>query len=330
MSLRISRFGIAAALAAVMTLSPAAVAQNAAAPAAAAQAEPSADTPIGSGPHRAVMEMEPSLPGFTFYRPADLATSGDHSLPVVLWGNGACANTGNAFRAFLSEIASYGYVVIALGPINPAAPIFETPHLPHAGPATAFVLPANLPPPATHTAQIIQALDWISSRAVQATQYRGKLNTANVAVMGMSCGGAQTIEAAADPRFKTAVIWNSGLFPGGTSMAGGRNLTKEDLNRLHAPTAYISGDESDIAFVNANDDYARLAQTSLPVFRAWERGVGHGGNYGLPNGGEFAGVGVAWLNWRLKGDQRAGLMFRGPDCGLCVNPRWVVQSSHLE
>ncbi|MES1200918.1 MAG: alpha/beta hydrolase [Pseudomonadota bacterium] len=318
------RHALAGVLALTLACSGAAFAQNAA-----PQLDPPADTPIGSGPHKAVMEMEPALPGFTFYRPADLAELPDRSLPIVLWGNGACANTGNAFRAFLSEIASYGYLVIALGPIDPGATIFETQHLPHAGAAPPIVLPPNMPPPATRTAQLIQALDWATGSAAQSTRYRGKLNTTAVAVMGMSCGGAQTIEAAADPRFKTAVVWNAGLFPGGTSMAGGRNLTKDDLNRLHAPTAYISGDESDIAFINANDDYARLAQMGLPVFRGWERGVGHGGNYGLPSGGEFAGIGVAWLNWQLKGDQRAGLMFRGADCGLCVNPRWVVQSSHL-
>jgi hypothetical protein len=28
---------------------------------------------------------------------------------------------------------------------------------------------------------------------------------------------------------------------------------------------------------------------------------------------------------QLKGDARSGLMFEGPDCGLCVNPKWVVR-----
>ncbi len=148
--------------------------------------------------------------------------------------------------------------------------------------------------------------------------------------MGMSCGGAKLIEAAVDPRVRTAVMWNSGLFPDGTAMGGGRHLTKDDLARMNGTIAYISGDQTDIAFANAEDDTDRLAQAGRGVFRAWQRGVGHGGNYGLPNGGEFAGIAVAWLNWQLKADDRAALMFRGDACGLCVNPRWNVRSHNLD
>lgn len=92
--------------------------------------------------------------------------------------------------------------------------------------------------------------------------------------------------------------------------------------------AYISGDAQDVAFPNANDDFDRL--TSIPVFRGYERGVTHGGTYREPNGGEFSGVAVAWLSWQLKGDQNAALMFRGPNCGLCVDPKWVVRAKHLD
>src|SRR6185312_3939166 len=55
-----------------------------------------ASTPIGSGPHPAIMEVDPGLPTHTLYRPADLAAGG--RLPVVVWGNGACWNAGNSFR----------------------------------------------------------------------------------------------------------------------------------------------------------------------------------------------------------------------------------------
>jgi hypothetical protein len=39
----------------------------------------------------------------------------------VAWGNGACANSAAEFRNLLSEIASHGYLVVAIGP--PAATI---------------------------------------------------------------------------------------------------------------------------------------------------------------------------------------------------------------
>src|SRR5579872_6086273 len=78
--------------------------------------------PTGSGPYKAVMEMDARLPGYTIYRPKDVADLGNAQLPIVLWGNGACANTGNLFQPFLTEISSYGYLVIALGPIRKLKP----------------------------------------------------------------------------------------------------------------------------------------------------------------------------------------------------------------
>ena len=79
--------------------------------------EPGAGPTAGSGPYKAVMEIDPGLPAHTIYRPDDLSALDNAHLPVVVWGNGACANAGNFFAPFLTEIASYGYLVIALGPI---------------------------------------------------------------------------------------------------------------------------------------------------------------------------------------------------------------------
>jgi hypothetical protein len=39
-------------------------------------------------------------------------------MPVIIWGNGACLNIGNMFANFLTEIASYGFMIIANGPAN--------------------------------------------------------------------------------------------------------------------------------------------------------------------------------------------------------------------
>src|SRR6202012_2226851 len=78
-------------------------------------ADIASDTPIGSGPYRAVMEMAAGLPTHTLYPPANMVAAG--KLPIIAWGNGACLNAGNSFRWFLSDIASYGYLIIALGPI---------------------------------------------------------------------------------------------------------------------------------------------------------------------------------------------------------------------
>jgi dienelactone hydrolase len=290
-----------------------------------------AQTPIGSGSYRAIMEVDPGLPTHTLYHPAELSAL--PKLPIVAWGNGACWNVGNAFRWFLSDIASYGYLVIAVGPISqdPLAGRMPTPMapLPPSNAGTVAAGAAKLPPPATRSAQLIDAINWAVAENDRAgSRFFHRLDTHAIAVMGQSCGGVQAIEASADPRVRTSVIWNSGLFPQPTRMAGGAELTKANLKQLHAPTAYISGDDEDIAFANANDDYDRIQ--NLPVLRAYGRGVTHGGTYNERNGGEFAGVAVAWLNWQLKGDARARRLFVGAECGLCVNPHWVVHSKNLQ
>jgi dienelactone hydrolase len=288
-----------------------------------------AATPIGSGPYPAIMETAPGLPTHTLYRPADLGSAG--KLPVVAWGNGACLNMGNSFRWFLSDIASYGYLVIAVGPIVTTLPQFPPESMAPIPPVAASVTAQGamkLPPPATHSSQLIDAINWASAESERrSSPFYHRLDTHNIAIMGQSCGGVQAIEASADPRVRTTVVWNSGLFPQPTAMAGGKTLTKEDLKLLHGPTAYISGDAEDIAFVNANDDFDRIGK--LPILRAYGRGITHAGTYNARNGGEFAGIAVGWLNWQLKGDTRAAKIFVGPDCGLCVNPHWVVRSKNL-
>ena len=175
---------------------------------------------------------------------------------------------------------------------------------------------------------MIDAINWaIAENERAASKYYKHLDSHKIAVMGQSCGGVQAIEVAADPRVTTAMIWNSGLFAKPTNLGGGKTLSKSDLESIHVPVAYISGDAQDIAFNNANADFDYM--TKIPAFRAYERGVGHGGTYREPNGGEFSGIGVAWLDWQLKGDPRTARMFEGRDCGLCVNPKWVVRTKNI-
>ena len=280
---------------------------------------------LGSGPYKATMERPRGLPTHTLYRPADM-TAVKGRLPIIAWGEGACANEGNRFRWFLSEIASHGYFILAVGPIGPAEKEIWLQSAPQ---PQAGALPQKLPPPATHSSQLVDAINWATAENERAgSPFFHRLDPSKVAVMGMSCGGAQAIEVSADPRVTTSVIWNSGLFPGETTMGGGKALTKEDLKLIHAPVAYISGDQSDVAFVNANDDFDRLSQT--PAFRAYRKMTGHGWTYGEVNGGDFGKVGVAWLDWRLKSDTAAGRMFLGAGCGLCADTKWVVRKKNID
>ena len=72
----------------------------------------------GTGPIKAIMVSESSLPTHTVFRPSDLgAATKKGKLPIIVWGNGACANSPWEHVNFLSEVASYGFIVIAIGPM---------------------------------------------------------------------------------------------------------------------------------------------------------------------------------------------------------------------
>jgi dienelactone hydrolase len=299
---------------------------------------PPASTPLGTGPFKAVMEVDPTLAKHTVYRPNDMKAVGSASLPIMVWGNGACAADGNAFRLYLTEIASHGYLVIANGPIGPDRAQFP-PTMPPGRGAAPRAADAPAKPaaprtitstPPTTTAQLIEAIDWaIAENSRQDSRYYGKLDTANIAAAGMSCGGVQAIEASADPRVTTTIVANSGLMPVPTTMTGsGKPVPKESLNLMHGPVLYISGDESDIAYANANDDFDKI--NHIPVFRAFQKGIGHGGTYHDADGGTFGKVTLAWLDWHLKGDKEAAKMFQGNKCGLCTDARWVTRKKKID
>ena len=86
------------------------------------------DTP-GTGLFPAIKEEVASLPDHVVYRPADLGKLGSTKLGLYLYGNGGCSNDGASQRLHLLEIASHGYLAIALGRIRsgPGATVAPTP-----------------------------------------------------------------------------------------------------------------------------------------------------------------------------------------------------------
>jgi dienelactone hydrolase len=274
---------------------------------------PAPDTP-GTGRYPAVKEEVASLPEHVVYRPADLAALGSAKLGLYLFGNGGCSDDGASARMHLLEIASHGYLAVAPGRIRsgPGATAPST-----APPAGA---PGMLSAP-TRAADLLAALDWaLAQNRDPASPYFGRIDERAVAVSGYSCGGLQALQIAADPRVKTLVVMNSGIFNDGAMHISGIDVSKTLLDGIHTPTLYVLGGETDIAYANGMDDVARIK--GVPVFAANLVGVGHGGTYAEPNGGKAAAAVVAWLDWRLRGDARAARQFTGPDCGLCRDPAW--------
>jgi len=174
--------------------------------------------------------------------------------------------------------------------------------------------------------QQIESIDWAYKQNADPTSpYYQKIDVKNLCVAGMSCGGLQTLFNCADPRIKTLMICNSGLFnqQNASQAVGGMPMPpKEKLNDIHTPIIYILGGEEDIAYGNGMDDFHRISH--VPAFAA-NFPVGHGGTYREPHGGEFTVVALAWLNWQLKGDAEAAKQFVGSTPLLPTRKDWTLE-----
>ncbi len=263
----------------------------------------------GMGAYKAIMKEEPTLPVHTVFVPQDLSKFDEtNPLPILVWGNGACSNSPFEHYLFLNEIASHGFIVLATGYIPMTDEWYKG--------------------PMSTTEQQIESMDWAEKQnADPQSPYYNKLDLKNIAVAGMSCGGLQTLFNCADPRIKTLMICNSGLFNqqnAGQAVGGMPMPSKDKLNEIHTSIIYILGGETDIAYGNGMDDFHRISHvpacaTNFPV--------GHGGTYREPHGGEFTVVALAWLQWQLKGDQQAAKMFVGKDCDLSKRKDWTIEKN---
>lgn len=276
----------------------------------------------GDGPYPAIIETDPSLPGHVIYRPADLSPFEDGKLPILVWGNGACVDDGTAHRLHLAQIASYGYLVIAAGAWR-SGPGATEPRA--AQPAAAG---GGLPRAATTTEDVRAGLDWAQAEHNRdGSRFQGKLRTDAAAAAGHSCGGLQAIELAADPRIKTVLVHNSGIFNDGASPIPGMRVDKTVLQRFHSPVIYILGGPTDIAYANGTDDFERLPP--VPAVLA-DLPVGHGGTFSEPMGGAVAHVAVDWLEWQLKDDKTAARTFVGENCRLCTGTDWSIRRKGIQ
>src|SRR5688572_16248968 len=132
--------------------------------AAAAQSQTPAPRTVGPGPHTVTVESYRSLVTHTAYHPTDLGLWGAAKrIPIVSWGNGACARNGIAFAAFLTQIASHGYLAIAVGPrVVPSGPA---------------------PEPIIDDQLLLDAIDWaIRENSDASSSFFNRLDTAKIAV----------------------------------------------------------------------------------------------------------------------------------------------------
>ena len=284
----------------------------------------------GSGPYKAIMMEEPSLATHTIFRPQDISVFGkDNLLPVLVWGNGGCANSPSGHINFLNEVASQGFLIVAIGPSNYQQ--IEGPR-----PGQTGDMPGGMPqmggaPQGGGMPQMSmgdptglkQALEWvIAQNADPSSPYYGKLDVDNIAAAGMSCGGLQALHMSDDARIKTIMVMNSGFFNGGDDKASLAKMKQKSV-------IWILGGNTDIAWENGLDDFRQMSGT-MPAFLCSLDGIGHGGTYMQPFGGDYAKVATAWLKWWLKGDKEAAKMFTGEEPGVSKMQDWMFMRKNIE
>ena len=258
----------------------------------------------GSGPYKAIAVREKSLTDFVVYRPLnmDMAVARNKGkMPVLVFANGGCMDTSIGYENMLADVASYGYVVVAIGELQMFARHEKDQHTP--------------------SSMVAKALDWIGQQAADpGSSYYDKIDETKIAGAGHSCGGAQVLANAADPRLKTYLILNAGM--GKMKMA---DASAKSLKNLHGPILYLVGGTTDVAWQNAQMDYKAIKK--VPVVLADNTRSGHGGTYEQPNGDDNARMVRAWLDWQLKGLTENKTVFI--DGNLKDYQDWTIQHKNF-
>jgi dienelactone hydrolase len=189
----------------------------------------------GTGKYPAKRIKDATLEDHTIYVPITPPPT-DVKLPVLIFGNGGCGNTGSAFTNLLTEIASHGYIVVANG-----APITESTTPKGAAFDWAGIFKTGFKQ--SSVKQMTDAVDWVTKGG--ASKY-GNIDVTKIAVGGQSCGGLQAYSASYhDDRIKLTILFNSGVIEDSKAYL---------LKELKAPVAYIIGGPKDIAYNNVNNE----------------------------------------------------------------------------
>ncbi|KAL3459807.1 Alpha/Beta hydrolase protein [Aspergillus heterothallicus] len=256
----------------------------------------------GTGPFPATYFTDPTLPDHTIYMPPAHNLPRHVSLPVLVWAEGGCSNNGTRFEPFLTNIASYGFIVLALGPPDGTGHIFRD--------------------------AMDDAVTWIQERAGEkkkSSKYN-RVDSSRIAAAGQSCGGLLAYTQRHNDAVGFLGIFNSGLL--GDTPEARENLPEgmiiEDPSVIHEvrkPVFWWLGGQGDVAYPAGTADYHNL--TGVPKWIG-NYPVGHSGTYREPNGGVFGVAAVNWLKWVLKGDKVAARFFTA---GGAEKTGWIETES---
>ncbi|KAF2734662.1 beta xylanase, partial [Polyplosphaeria fusca] len=229
------------------------------------------------------------LPNHTIYKPKNLAAV-NGTMPLLVWGNGACSADGLSHQNFNIEIASYGIIVIASGSPKQSG--------------------------STTSRHMTDAIDYVQKQAGKGDY--SKINMTKIAAAGMSCGGVEAYEVIGDSRVKALGIFNSGQMS--------QDGTNKVVPGIKKPIFFFLGGSSDIAYNNGMRDFAAVS-SGVPTWVGNYKNVGHGGTYGDVNGGTFGKAAQQYFRWILKGETSTANYFTGNGA---KNDGWTTQAKSLD
>ena len=168
----------------------------------------------GSGPYPAGMTTDSSLPSHTIYAPKT-PPPGNLSMPFISWGEGGCSTDGSTYRNFLTEIASYGYVIAADGPATGG------------GSGQSKVQDQR------------DSINWAIKGS--ASKY-GNVDTTRITSAGHSCGGLEAMSVGYhDSRVTHMMLFDIAIF---------QDEKRYLLAELKYPVAWFVGGPKDMGYIN--------------------------------------------------------------------------------
>ena len=312
----------------------------------------------GTGPFKSEVVGDASCPGFTVYRPQNLkeVVAKQGVLPVIVYANGACFNNNVEMRLLLNEVASYGYVLAAIGPYDEADVMEQWRGvLKSAFPETkGEVIMANgeqilpltaeerqareeqqakqreeaaknakkskkqqaAPPFRTYPKMLLEVLDWLTDQ--NATQGSEYYHCLDLNhVAAMGQSCGGAQVLGVSHDPRIKTCVMLNTGIGDMEMMGS---TKDNLKNLHQPMFYMIGGPGDIAYTNAQKDYERIAD-NIPVVMLNSKD-GHSGTYYEKHGGNYAKAVVKWLDWQLKGKAGQSALFLDDEYLKMKFPDW--------
>jgi hypothetical protein len=238
---------------------------------------------------------------YTVFRPSNPQVVG-RALPVLAFGNGACAHTDNReVTQALTFIASKGFVVVDTGSVD----------------GSPNGVPSGSPIPSLLTG----AITWAEREHNRpGSPLAQRLDLTRVATAGHSCGGLEALVAAQDRRVDAAVSLNSGFFADGSF-----GYPRSELGKLHTPVMFLDGGPSDVAYDNTRANY-NLA--TVPAVLAEHPQAGH---VGFITGSQLTDgmtAVVQFLDMVLNNNQTARAYILDPS-GLASRSPWAVSRKNF-